>query len=244
MSGTGAYKVAVAVAVVLVVAAIAYGYDGLRADEANGPPAVATSTPVATTTVVTVATTTEPRDGISVHDLFGTTTSPIILAAKGVDVEAILASNTERLLVGGFTIQVRGGDNPCRYLMRSNRVGTFAGGEMVLEFVAGTHDEALAATGEMHLYGDTGPHLFEIEDAGGNVILRVPVGRGETVRESVIFPRVGLYKLYDRLFDQPLHVSEINARPIGQPGSVAVTDFGQPGSVAVTNWCPAEDSAP
>jgi hypothetical protein len=228
MNGTGAYKIAVAVAVVLVVAAIAYGYDGLRADEANGPPAVATSTPVATTT--------EPGDGISVQDLFGTMTSPTILAARGVDVEGILAANTKRLILigSGIRFQVRGGDNPCRYLYASNRVGTFAGGELALTFVAGIYDEeGLAATGEMHLYGDTGPHLFEIEDAGGSVILAVAVPRGATVRAAVVFPEPGLYKLYDRLYGQPVHVSEITARPVGQPGSIAVTE-----------WCPAKDSAP
>jgi hypothetical protein len=190
-----------------------------------------------------VATTTEPGEGITIQDLFGTTTSPIILAARGVDVEGILAANTERLLIGGFTIQVRGGDNPCRYLMQGNGVGTFAGGEMVLEFVAGTRQigdilaqrvkDILAATGEMHLYGDTGPHLFEIEDASGSVILAVAVPRGATVRAAVVFPTPGLYRLYDRLYGQPIHVSEITARMVGQPGSVVVTD-----------WCPAKDSAP
>lgn len=136
-----------------------------------------------------------------------TTTSPTVLAGSG------------------FTIQVRGGDNPCRYLYMSNRVGTLAGGQIILTFIAGTHDAGLAATDEMHLYGDTGPHLFEIEDSQGDVILKAPVGRGATVQRVVVFPEAGLYKLYDRLFDQPVHVSEITARPIGQPGSIAVTDW-------------------
>lgn len=204
MRGRTMLKFGIAVATVLLIAVIVYG--SLQAeDEFNGDDggAVATSTPVAIL---------QP----TATPVVATTTDPVILSGSG------------------FTIQVRGGDNPCRYLMRSNRVGTFAGGEIILEFIAGTHDkEALAATGEMHLYGDTGPHLFEIEDADGEIILTVAVGRGATVREAVIFPTAGLYRLYDRLYGHAAHVSEITARPSGQPGSLAVT-----------GWCPAKDSAP
>lgn len=197
-------KLGIAAAAVLVTVAIVYG--SLQAQEEftnDGGDAVATSTPVAILQPTATPVT------------VATTTDPVVLPGSG------------------FTIQVRGGDNPCRYLYTSNRVGTFAEGEIVLGFVAGTYDADLAATGEMHLYGATGPHLFEIEDADGTVIITVPVDRGATVHQTVVFPGVGLYKLYDRLFDQPVHVSEIFARPIGDPGYVPAT-----------GWCPPEESAP
>ncbi len=203
-------KLGIAIAAVLVAVVIVYG--ALQADdEFNGGEATPTATPLATTTIL------RWLGGTTTLDSWPTPTPPAIVPLPG----------------SGVLFQVRGGDNPCRYLYTSNRVGTFAWGEIVLEFAAGTHDMGLAATGEMDLYGDTGPHLFEIEDTDGTVILTVPVDRGATVHQTVVFPGAGLYKLYDRLFDEPVHVSEITARPIGQPGSIAVTD-----------WCPPEASAP
>lgn len=164
------------------------------------------------------------------QDLSGAANTAVLhVAASTPTVVAILQPSPApaRLTGSDILIQVRGGDDPCRYLYTANRVGTFTGGQIVLVFVAGTHDAALAATDEMHLYGDTGPHLFEIEDADGGVILTVPVGRGDTVRATVVFPATGPYKLYDRHLDQPGHVSEIFARPVGEAGFVPVTD-----------WCP------
>ncbi len=124
-----------------------------------------------------------------------------------------------------FVIQVRGGDNPCRYLYQGNGVGTFAGGQIVLEFVAGTHEANLAATNEMALYGDTGPHLFAIVDAGGATILEVPVDRGATVYADVLFPHVGLYSLYDRQRPDLGQVGEIFAREVGEPGYFPLTGW-------------------
>lgn len=197
-------KFGIAIATVLVVVVIVYGSIQAQEEFSDGDGgAMATSTPVAILQPTATPVT------------VATTTDPVVLPGSG------------------FTIQVRGGDNPCRYLYTSNRVGTFAGGEIVLGFVAGTYDADLAATGEMHLYGATGPHLFEIEDAGGTVILTVPVDRGATVHETVVFPGVGLYTLYDRLYEYPGYVSEIFARPIGDPGYVPQT-----------GWCPPEESAP
>ncbi len=125
-----------------------------------------------------------------------------------------------------FVIQVRGGDDPCRYLYQGSGVGTFAGGEIVLEFVAGTHENNLKATGEMDLYGDTGPHLFAITNPDGVTILEASVGRGATVYADVVFPQVGLYSLYDRERSDLGQVGEIFAREIGTPGYFPVTEWG------------------
>ncbi len=197
-------KLVISVGVVLVALVVVFGT--LQAEdefEVDDP----TDT-VATSTAVVIAPVPTP-----------TATSTIIFVDSATPTPTAIS---------GFTIQVKGGDNPCRYLYMGSRVGTIANASMSIEFIAGTHEqsqirkdrrvEALEATNEGHLYGPTGPHLFEVEDASGAVILHAPVGRGTTTRATVIFAEVGLYKLFDRLRPDLGQVGEYFARPIGQPG--------------------------
>lgn len=193
----------IATATVMVAVVLIYG--ALQADDVLGDRA----TQVATSTIDGWL------PGTTTLDAWPTPTPQAIVALPG----------------STFVVQVRGGDNPCRYLYQGS-VGTFAGGDIVVEFVAGTHDANLADTGEMDLYGDTGPHLFEIEDPGDAVILSVPVARGATVHADVVFRDVGLYGIYDRARPDLGRVGEIFARPIGSPGYYPVT-----------GWCPPGDGS-
>lgn len=153
------------------------------------------------------------------------TPTPTVVAISQPDPEA----TPEPVVYVGSDImfQVRGGDDPCRFLYMNNRVGTFSGGEIVLKFVAGTWDDDLAESGEMDLYGPNGPHRFYFKDSTGQATAMIDVPHGATVYHTITFPEPGVYYLYNRLAAQLGAIAEVVARPVGQPGSAVKTD-----------WCP------
>ncbi len=214
MGSTAVLKFGIAVAAVLVVVGIIYGT--LQAEEEFNDEAeivLATSTP----TVVAVL---EPEAAEAAAQPYVPPPIPSGYPPKPPREYELTGSD--------ILYQVRGGDDSCRFLYTSNRIGTHAGSEIGLWFVAGVWEADLEQYDEMHLYGPNGPHRFYFEDSTGQATSFIDVPRGATVYQAITFPTPGLYYLYDRLAPELGAVGEISAAPEGQPGGASQTD-----------WCPS-----
>ncbi len=206
----------VAIAAVLVLVVIVYG--AVQAEEEFNDDtsiAVATSTPA-----VVAVPEPDPQAAEEAASPYIPPPLPADLPPKPPVGYALTGSD--------ILYQVRGGDDPCRFLYTSNRVGTFAGTETGLWFVAGVWEADLEQYDEMHLYGPNGPHRFYFKDSAGQATSFIEVPHGATVYYSITFPVPGLYYLYDRLAPELGAVGEITAAPAGQTAGVSQT-----------GWCPS-----